>query len=383
MVYDYYNACQQDDTNSAEMTYSVPEAIQRLLKFRRRLPCDMLNGIIENAHGEYDEREFKMLFNSDNIGRWQSGKPISRDKAFELAIYFGLELAHAEVFIREYCLQLWLYYGDYRDLIYYFFINKSKTIYLSGKEKVLKCRRLLAEVDKEYVNRSKRKPTNVFEFKAALDELNTVDELECYIRSELERFEKFNMIAYSCFICEINKNFEMYRRKNGVEKTMSYVAEQMSIDFSMNDEDGESKLENAGKHKELLKNLIHGNVYRTGLEATICRKKCVTRKQLIMIFLLNECEDDSSIKFTGKAKVDEISERRIRLNKMLYECGFPILDAYQPYDWLILNALAGIVNNKDELRKEKRESRIENVKQLLSENFFDELVRAIEKDNSK
>lgn len=52
MVYDYYNACQQDDTNSAEMTYSVPEAIQRLLKFRRRLPCDMLNGIIENAHGE-------------------------------------------------------------------------------------------------------------------------------------------------------------------------------------------------------------------------------------------------------------------------------------------------------------------------------------------
>lgn len=343
----------------------------------------MLNGIIENAHGEYDEREFKMLFNSDNIDRWQSGKPISRDKAFELAIYFGLELAHAEVFIREYCLQLWLYYGDYRDLIYYFFINKSKTLGLSGKEKVLKCRRLLAEFDKEYVNRSKRKPTNVFEFKAALDELNTVDELECYIRSELERFEKFNMIAYSCFICEINKNFEMYRRKNGVEKTMSYVAEQMSIDFSMNDENGESKLENAGKHKELLKNLIHGNVYRTGLEATICRKKCVTRKQLIMIFLLNECEDDSSIKFTEKAKVDEISERRIRLNKMLYECGFPILDAYQPYDWLILNALAGIVNNKDELRKEKRESRIENVKQLLSENFFDELVRAIEKDNPK
>lgn len=383
MVYDYYNACQQSDTNSAEAAYSVPEAIQHLLKFKRRLPCDMLKSIIKNAQGEHDEREFKALFNSDNIDRWQNGKPISRDKAFELSIYFGLEYAHAEIFVRKYCLQLWLYYGDYRDLIYYFFINKSKTLGFSGKAKVLKCRQLLAELDKEYVNRSKIKSANVFEFKAALDELNTVDELECYIRSELGRFEKFNMIAYSSFICELNKNFEMYRRRNCVEKTMSYVAEQMSIDFSLNDEYGRSKLENAGRHKELLKNLIIGNVYRTGLEATICRKKRVTRKQIIMIFLLNECENDSSMKSTKKTKDDEISERRTRLNKMLYECGFPILDAYQPYDWLILNALAGIVYNKDELRKEKSESRIENVKQLLSENFFDELIRAIKEDNSR
>ncbi len=384
MTYDYYEMCQNDDNGIAEKMYSAQAAIECLLKLERRLPSDMLNSIIENAPEDYDEREFKSLFNSDNIVRWCNGMPVSRDKAFELSIYFGLDYFQAEIFVRKYCFHEWLYYGNYKDLIYYFFLQKSKILAMNGKDRLLRCRNLIASVKKCADNDNSKvcRYDNASKLKMSVDELCTADELEKFIRNANYRFDKFNMIAYSCFMNEIDKNIEAYRRKYGIEKTLSRISGQMSIDFTLDGKIYAIKLANFGKYRKLLKELIYGNVYRVGLEATVCGKKQVTRKQLIMIVLLNECENDAHTNFKC-AEETEIRNRRVRLNKMLYECGFPVLDASAPYDWLILNALAGIVYNREELQNEKSEAKIANVKRFLSDSFFNELVRAIENDISQ
>ena len=45
--------------------------------------------------------------------------------------------------------------------------------------------------------------------------------------------------------------------------------------------------------------------------------------------------------------VEIIEERRMRVNTILNNCGMPLLDAFQPFDWIILNSLALISNGGD------------------------------------
>lgn len=393
----YYNILTNREISTAEETFSENEAVDYLLhEFIKRSPTKPLEQYISLKRNNYKKEEFDKLFNPDNIKRWMAGKPISRDKAFELTIYFGLDFAETEIFVRKYCMCDWLYLRSYSDAIYYFFIKNAAPLKLEGREAVTEVRKLIAEFGKVYEeylissndikeneiskNRFKRLK---FESKLnplihetepitercrkKLDLCTSIDELSGFLTDNIEYFGEFNRKAYKVFMDELELNKQIHYKKTGKKKAISEIADQISIDFDF-EKDNQPPTESTQAYAELLKDLQHNNPDRQGIEATISQKKPVTRKQLIMLFLLNECEGERN---SGDFEYmeDEIEERRMRINMMLYECGMPLLDAYQSFDWLILNALATIPYEKD----------IEIAKNLLSSDFFELLLSKIVK----
>lgn len=393
----YYNILTNREISTAEETFSENEAVDYLLhEFIKRSPTKPLEQYISDKRNNYQKEEFDKLFNPDNIKRWMAGKPISREKAFELSIYFGLDLAEVEMFVRKYCMCDWLYLRNYTDSVYYFFIKNASSLKLAGGKAVVEARKLIAGFDNIYEdflissNNLKESEMSKNRFKRLkfesklnplvhddepiterckqkLDLCISIDELSDFLNNNIEYFGEFNRKAYDVFMSELELNKQLHYKKTGKKKAISAIADQISIDFDF-EKDNQPPTESTQAYAELLRDLRNNNPDRQGLEATISQKKPVTRKQLIMLFLLNECEGERN---SGDFEYmeDEIEERRMRINMMLYECGMPLLDAYQPFDWLILNALATIPYEKD----------IEIAKNLLSSDFFELLLSKIVK----
>ena len=386
------------EVSTAEESLTENEAVDYLLhQFKKRTPAKLLAQYIAEGRNHYAKEEFDRLFNPNNIKRWMAGKPISRDKAFELAIYFGLDMEESENFIRKYCMCDWLYLRCYSDAVYYFFIKNASILRLGGAEAVAKCREVIALFDKDYdvfllsenhvqegeisKNRLKRlkfesrlNPLSDSDepiTKRCMEKLDTctsVAELSEFLQDNMAYFGAFNRKAYAVFMRELEFNRELYYKKNGKKKAISAIVDQISIDFDF-EKDGSVPEIAAEEYADLLRSLRSNNPDRQGIEATISQKKPVTRKQLIMLFLLNECEGERNSE-DFEFLEDEIEERRKRLNMMLFGCGMPLLDAYQPFDWLILSALATIPYEKD----------IETAKTLLSSDFFELLLSEIAKE---
>lgn len=397
----YYDVLTNYEISTAEEEISENEAANYLLhEFVKRSPAKLLEQYIADKRNGYQKEGFDRLFNSENIKRWMSGRPISRDKAFELSIYFGLDMAESEIFVRKYCMCDWLYLRDYSDSVYCFFIKNAAALGLDGGQAVKKVREVIKTFDDVYEehirvsggldegemskNRFKRlrfesklnpcvddsEPITK-RCKQKLDMCTSIEELSDFFNENIDCFGEFNRKAYETFMHELELNRELYYKKNGTKKTISEIVDQICIDFDI-EEDDRRPIRTTNAYKDLLKDLRTNNPDRQGLEATISRKKPVTRKQLIMLFLLNECESDHDADDFECAE-DEIEERRMRINMMLYDCGMPLLDSYQPFDWLILNALATIPEHRNYYE----------AKSLLSSNFFELLLSKIAKGNNK
>lgn len=93
----------------------------------------------------------------------------------------------------------------------------------------------------------------------------------------------------------------------------------------------------------------------TGLSKIDNRKKDVTRKLLVLLFLATDGDSSEyqELLYDKEPTAQEISEDRIsRMDTMLKDCGFSPLDPRSPFDWMILYCLCAedILEIDDRLR---------------------------------
>lgn len=361
-----------------------------------RTPREILERYMGEKRNGYDEAEFNRLFNADNVKRWLDGSSVSREKAFEISIYFGLDLCETEEFVCVYCGCNWLYLRSYADLVYFFFIENLPTFGKSGKENVEECRNVIFEFEREY-NRTFMKRYNIepyemsaprskrLKFEASLNPIFSgetsvvnmlmtklgrcvsVADLRKFLHENAQSFGRFNCTAYGVLVSEMNLNRESHCKRTGERKTIYELVDEMYIDFKM---PKGRKIRNIGRYYNLLHELTVLNPERVGLEESLHGKKPVTRKQLIMLFLLNECEGNRNRDFLDSRM--QFIDRCERMDEMLKKCKMPILDVRRPFDWLVLNAVAQVSD------KEAKND-IWYVKRLFSYDFFEELLEMMDK----
>ena len=368
---DYFGFLTDYATSSAEEDYDSSEATEFFVKeFKKRDVGSLIKNMIEEHGADFSFDDFCACFNRDNVNRWLKNYPISRDKAFELTVCFGLSVKDAEIFVRKQCAHEWIYWRDYHDDIYYFFLKNQHSLGIHGIEAVNEYRKIQCDFSSVYakhidnlIDEPSTKPATLKRqrFEAALNPLSneeynnltqrchdlienckSTDDLLAFLNNNIALFGEFNRKAYRHFVEEI-EIWKSNRKAAGESDSLEALTGELRIQFDEIEKD-----QNSIKNNRFLGELLSNNPDRQWISATLHHKKPVQRKHLLLLLLLNEnddclpedvCPNDDNL--------DLIEERRMKVNSILYDCGMPLLDAFQPFDWIILNSMALISNNGD------------------------------------
>ena len=105
----------------------------------------------------------------------------------------------------------------------------------------------------------------------------------------------------------------------------------------------------------LKKNAEGANLDETALSKIIKGRIEADRKQLILIWMLYEAVDSDTSGLSEERVLKELRKNVIRINKDILEpCGMPRLDARNPFDWIILNAMSHSCGSDDGMDAKER-----------------------------
>lgn len=234
----YYDVLTNYEISTAEEEISENVAANYLLhEFVNRSPAKLLEQYIADKRNGYQKEGFDRLFNSENIKRWMSGRPISRDKAFELSIYFGLDMAESEIFVRKYCMCDWLYLRDYSDSVYSFFIKNAAALGLDGGQAVEKVREVIKAFDdvyEEHINNVAVSSMTYGDYGLALEHFDTAKK---YMADELSEPKYFKdpdkaREIYVFMLCNIA---ELMTSIGDIDRAFEYLRKADSAANDFND----------------------------------------------------------------------------------------------------------------------------------------------------
>ena len=338
-------------------TYSLEKALEYLNKdFPTRTLSEDLKEIIGTGdEGAKREKILRDAFGDVNVDNWLFKNSISRDNAFKVCIVLGLDLEQSEKFITKTCAESWVHLRDYKDIIYYFFIQNGKSsnvqeliiddIPIVGQKN--KVEALIAkysglDVENRIISdedaRKKALNVSVFpeerdgytqKYKRKVIEINSIESLTVFLNNVVNRrcFGTFNNTAYKYF----KQNLD-YLNINYMDSEFSIAGEQsadkkiniseITADFRMGIPMGKKRSNYSELQWEFKKNVPS----RTVLNEYYIGEKSVSRKALIIsLLLVNESED--------------FYEAINTINFVLYRCGMPMLNSKNQYDWAVINSL--------------------------------------------
>ncbi|MCL2249791.1 MAG: hypothetical protein FWC13_11035 [Oscillospiraceae bacterium] len=283
----------------------------------------------------------KPVIGAQNIRNWFSGKVvISRESAIKIAFALQLNLDEAEHFTMHSCGHDGFYLRNYKDLIYVFYLGRECS-YEDASSMInefseLNCQNPDVEVLHSVTSHFRITEWLQNEF---FHKVETEADLREFLRRNKSLFGSFRRKTYEIFV-------ELYAT---LKEDTSYSDSQLT-----DDDICEMVLLHIpslrGRHDishEILRKIAEKTLPRSGLSEIINKtpdRKTVVipqvdRKHLILAWLV--AEGGALPYFDESSNPEDEFEECVRvLNFAILEaCGFPRLDARNPFDWLIINAL--------------------------------------------
>ncbi len=186
--------------------------------------------------------------------------------------------------------------------------------------------------------------------------IETVDELEEYLRTSAGKFGKLHNNAYRLFMQRL-KMLEMPESEyDADEKEASFTIRDILREYlyegpissakhaARQSSHGQGEDDRKLVFSAIQKNVIGNWPDETMLSKMKTRKTDVTRKTLILLLLATEegfngVADDWDFFEKEPSKEEVFEDVYGRLNQTLQDCGFAVLDPRSPFDWMILYSI--------------------------------------------
>ncbi len=310
-----------------------------------------LLSLIEDQSGESVRKNKDAI--RKNVGNWLADgtRSVSKANAIQLAFALDLSLFEADVLIMQLCGER-LHWRDPTDLIYGFALNTGRTYHEAN--------RLYLYLESKGIFNYFDEDTSVMTENVEYDllRITTPEDLERYLVDHKTMLGKFHNTA----------------RKTAKE-LLEFLKQPIDYDYLRIDDTStlsNRKIEQIDETytvQEIIKEHLYGEIIphtKRKADGTPGQKlvldalqKCiwdgwpeetkmsrmmsgefdVSRKVLILLFMAT---DGASTMYSDWQSVpqEEIFEDRLyRLNTMLVDCGYALLDPRAPFDWMIIYCL--------------------------------------------
>lgn len=310
-------------------TYNISEASEYVRKdFKARNTAEELKKLLEKKGiGKDSFKKSLGSANAVNVDNWLNGNVrISRESAIKILSALEItEKEEAEEFLRYSCFEDGFYERSYKDLIYLFCL-KNKLGFQKAQEIIKKYNYL----DKPNEDAKDFSPeTTLTQFlKKGFEELETEEELGFFLGDNKDILGNYNRTAYTIFIDLYDMVVFDIQYFKSEEEREKFARKEVSIgDICAKFRD--LFPERGNTELNLISQMVEQDVpNRERLPAVVKKEAKLPRKYLILFFLLaRECEGD------------DYDDRINELNASLSDCGMPLLDSRNYFDWIIMNTI--------------------------------------------
>lgn len=338
--------------------YSIEEA-QKFLKddFISRNRGEILARYIDKKRLSADElRKLKSFVGEKNLYNWLHNKPISRKNVMKLCFALKMNIEESEHMLTDVCFDNTFHLRDYNDIIYYYFLSHIEDYgNISGIDLYDKVYALICKYDEKLkdiniVEQTNEEQSNTQFCKTKLLQISSEDDLIEWLNSkEIKSYiGSFNATAFMYFKGYINKWQELFdevidediAKADGraFKSAEAIYAEAIKPIFG---QVLESKIDK--KSNELIK-IIKQNIPAMGTFRHVCNQTKindsyieVSRPMLLTVMLMHYENMLSNEDYYFEESI-------LQINNVLIECGMPILDPRNPFDWLIMNSINSDLN---------------------------------------
>ncbi len=302
-----------------------------------------------------------------NVRNWMADdlESVKKPTAIKLAFALDLPLLKAEKLIMQLCGEC-IHWRDPNDLVYGFALNTGR----SYKE----ARDLYIDLERKGVFNSMDHDASVFTESIEYDllRITTPEDLERYLTEHREMLGKLHNTARSTLIEFLDcmkqppdrEYIEIFDEEKLLNNQNPAVSERRTVENIIEDElygGIINNMGNASREKEtnpLLSDALKRFIAKGWPEETQLSKMKtgdldVTRKVLILLFLATDGATSIYSDWRCVSQEDAFEDRLSRLNTMLIDCGYPLVDPRSPFDWMVLYCLCGDDSyiNDEKMRK--------------------------------
>ena len=298
------------------------------------------------------------------IRNWLSGRsrPTDRADIFHIAFALGLSEANAD-YLLGFCTGCGIHYREGADAVFAWFLRSGKT-WRDAKEFYVSLppEPLLTMLPPTYTTGTQLTQ----ELKRNFLKARTIDELRACYLNNLDNFGSLHLRAFHYF----NRFMDQLIHPSaawGEDREEDYSIEAvMDTYLSLHMPSGRKR-----QDYSTVKKLIKYNwPSATRLKNIRLRKEDVPRKLILLLYIVTENLVDGEYSEMDEDYVtmeDRLEDHWYGLNAILADCGMPMLDPRNPFDWLVLYALAA---DEDETMSERME-------QVIDALFEDEMPATV------
>ncbi len=269
------------------------------------------------------------------IANWLAGKnqPTKWDELIRIA--FALDLTDAQLnLLLGHCTGYCLHYREPRDMVFAWFLQNDRSY-----QEALDFYASLPVPERLHCY-----PQNPFshltrELQQAFFGVDSTQQFRNIYMANLEKFGQLHVRAYQYFdkylsqlICPTSQWYHDETERYSLEKVME-------VYMSMNMPSSRNR-----SQYTLIQKLIKQNwPNATALKNIHAHREDVPRKLLLLLYVITENAIDTDYSESIESYLtvrDRLEEHWWILNGILLDCGMPLLDPRNPFDWLILYAIS-------------------------------------------
>lgn len=347
-----FTAATMDGLTAQSATVSLMEHVQ-LRSFRdvlvsladeTRLQDILVDGLCAN-----DPSRVRSSVNK-KVHDWLSGKyqPTRREDLWELCFILRLSEAQADAFLAS-TSDAGIHWREPRELVYAFALDRS----LRYPEAVALFDRVKPDASADAGTTESFTPL----IRQEAQRCRTEDELRDYLRAAASKLGSLHNVAYQHFLSMLQL-LDAPESSNG-QTERHYTTREIVEEYL----DRKLPSTREGKRMDEKRRCILADwPDEISLSRMKNRKADVNRKVLILLFLATDSGDDLEDEWTDDAfydaEIDEPVEESadaafrstlMRMNQMLSDCGFRLLDPRNAFDWLVFYCMRASHRSDEEM----------------------------------
>ena len=286
---------------------------------------------------------------------------ISKSSAIQMAFLFSTDIAAAESLIMLLCGER-LHWRNPEEIVYGFALNNGR----SYQEACSIYADLSSKGIFSFLDNDSEIMTENLEYD--LLHIHSTDELETYRREHKKQLGTFHNTArqtVSEFLAFLKRPIDadylpLGRGRSDAQSVSEDTSvQQIVLDNLYGSIIPHTRRASKAKHSEkLLLDSLQKSIREGWPEETVLSKiengrLDVSRKTLILLFLASDGADSIYSDWYEDTREDVFEDRLTRLNTMLTDCGFSLIDPRLPFDWIVLYCLCDEESFVDDKKMQK------------------------------
>ena len=335
-------AWERERLGSGQMTTAVVAEYLRDGRFALRTFSELLKDLYPEADLQarltnafvQDDPDANPATIAKVVRNWISGKarPAAREDIFHIAFALGLSEPQANLLLGH-CTDYGIHYREGRDVVYAWFLRNGGTY--------RRAQAFYAELPP--IPRPEQPPARpgarlTHEIRSAVLQAHTEEELRaCYLANR-ENLGSLHLRAYAYFERYLDRLIHPVPEWTGLPEPDYSMQAVMDLYLRMQMPTGRSKAD-LGVVQRMIK-INWPNV--TALKNIRNRRADVPRKLLLLFYIITENvvdEEYSEMDEDYLTPSQRLDDHWYAINAMLTDCGMPLLDPRNAFDWLVLYAV--------------------------------------------